>query len=71
VLAREVYTIEIVPELDELRRANLERLGYSNSMVADGPLIRVSHRFSVDSGDSRWTAGLGPLGISLSPTAER
>jgi hypothetical protein len=29
-------------------------------------LIRVSRRFSVDSGDSRWTAGLGPLGFSLS-----
>jgi protein-L-isoaspartate(D-aspartate) O-methyltransferase len=30
VLASEVYTIEIVPELGKIARANLERLGYSN-----------------------------------------
>ena len=30
VLAGEVYTIEIVPELGKMARANLERLGYSN-----------------------------------------
>ena len=38
VLAREVYTIEIVPELGEMARANLERLGYSNvsTKIGDG-----------------------------------
>ena len=38
VLAREVYTIEIVPELGEVARANLERLGYSNvsTKIGDG-----------------------------------
>ena len=38
VLAREVYTIEIVPELGKLARANLERLGYSNvsTKIGDG-----------------------------------
>ena len=30
VLASEVYTIEIVPELGKMARANLELLGYSN-----------------------------------------
>jgi protein-L-isoaspartate(D-aspartate) O-methyltransferase len=38
VLAREVYTIEIVPALGEMARANLERLGYTNvrTRVGDG-----------------------------------
>ena len=38
VLAREVYTIEIEPELGKLARANLERLGYSNvsTKIGDG-----------------------------------
>jgi protein-L-isoaspartate(D-aspartate) O-methyltransferase len=38
VLAREVYTIEIVPELGKMARANLERLGYSNvsTKIGDG-----------------------------------
>jgi protein-L-isoaspartate(D-aspartate) O-methyltransferase len=38
VLAREVYTIEIVPELGAMARANLERLGYSNvwTKIGDG-----------------------------------
>ena len=38
VLASEVYTIEIVPELGEVARANLERLGYSNvsTKIGDG-----------------------------------
>jgi len=38
VLAREVYTIEIVPELGKGARANLERLGYRNvsTKVGDG-----------------------------------
>ena len=38
VLAREVYTIEIVPELGEVARANLERLGYNNvsTKIGDG-----------------------------------
>jgi protein-L-isoaspartate(D-aspartate) O-methyltransferase len=38
VLAREVYTIEIVPELGETARANLERLGYNNvsTKIGDG-----------------------------------
>jgi protein-L-isoaspartate(D-aspartate) O-methyltransferase len=38
VLAREVYTIEIVPELGKSARANLERLGYRNvsAKIGDG-----------------------------------
>ena len=38
VLAREVYTIEIVPELGKKARANLERLGYRNvsTKIGDG-----------------------------------
>jgi protein-L-isoaspartate(D-aspartate) O-methyltransferase len=38
VLAGEVYTIEIVPELGEIARANLGRLGYSNvsTKIGDG-----------------------------------
>jgi protein-L-isoaspartate(D-aspartate) O-methyltransferase len=38
VLAGEVYTIEIVPELGKMARANLERLGYSNvsTKIGDG-----------------------------------
>jgi len=38
VLASEVYTIEIVPELGETARTNLERLGYSNvsTKIGDG-----------------------------------
>ncbi|WP_456639821.1 protein-L-isoaspartate(D-aspartate) O-methyltransferase [Bradyrhizobium sp. USDA 10063] len=38
VLAREVYTIEIVPELGKIAGANLERLGYSNvsTKIGDG-----------------------------------
>jgi protein-L-isoaspartate(D-aspartate) O-methyltransferase len=38
VLALEVCTIEIVPELGEMARANLERLGYTNvrTKVGDG-----------------------------------
>jgi protein-L-isoaspartate(D-aspartate) O-methyltransferase len=38
VLASEVYTIEIVPELSQMARANLERLGYRNvsTKVGDG-----------------------------------
>jgi len=38
VLAREVYTIEIVPELGNRARANLERLGYGNvsTKIGDG-----------------------------------
>jgi protein-L-isoaspartate(D-aspartate) O-methyltransferase len=38
VLAREVYTIEIVPELGKMARANLERLGYTNirTRIGDG-----------------------------------
>ena len=38
VLAGEVYTIEIVPELGKMARANLERLGYSDvsTKISDG-----------------------------------
>jgi protein-L-isoaspartate(D-aspartate) O-methyltransferase len=38
VLAREVYTIEIVPELGKMAHATLERLGYSNvsTKIGDG-----------------------------------
>jgi protein-L-isoaspartate(D-aspartate) O-methyltransferase len=38
MLAGEVYTIEIVPELGKMARANLERLGYSNvsTKISDG-----------------------------------
>ena len=38
VLAGEVYTIEIVPELGKMAHANLERLGYSNvsTKISDG-----------------------------------
>lgn len=38
VLAREVYTIEIVPELGKRARANLERLGHRNvsTKIGDG-----------------------------------
>jgi protein-L-isoaspartate(D-aspartate) O-methyltransferase len=38
VLAGEVYTIEIVPELGKMARANLKRLGYSNvsTKIGDG-----------------------------------
>jgi protein-L-isoaspartate(D-aspartate) O-methyltransferase len=38
VLAGEVYTIEIVPELGKMARANLERLGYTNvrTRIGDG-----------------------------------
>ena len=36
VLASEVYTTEIVPELGEMARANLERLGYSNVLTKIG-----------------------------------
>jgi protein-L-isoaspartate(D-aspartate) O-methyltransferase len=38
VLVREVYTIEIIPELGEMARANLERLGYGNvwTKIGDG-----------------------------------
>ncbi len=36
VLANEVYTIEIVPELGEMARANLEHLGYSNVLTKIG-----------------------------------
>lgn len=36
VLASEVYTIEIVPELGEMARANLEHLGYSNVLTKIG-----------------------------------
>ena len=38
VLAREVYTIEIVPELGKRARADLERLGYQNvsTKIGDG-----------------------------------
>jgi protein-L-isoaspartate(D-aspartate) O-methyltransferase len=38
VLAGEVYTIEIVPELGRTARANLDRLGYSNvsTKIGDG-----------------------------------
>jgi len=38
VLAREVYTIEIVPELGKRARGNLERLGYRNvsTKIGDG-----------------------------------
>ena len=38
VLASEVYTIEIVPELGKMARANLERLGYRNvsTKIGDG-----------------------------------
>jgi protein-L-isoaspartate(D-aspartate) O-methyltransferase len=38
VLAREVYTIEIVPELGKVARASLERLGYTNvqTRIGDG-----------------------------------
>jgi protein-L-isoaspartate(D-aspartate) O-methyltransferase len=38
VLASEVYTIEIIPELGQMARANLERLGYSNvsTKIDDG-----------------------------------
>ncbi len=38
MLAREVYTIEIVPELGKMARANLERLGYTNvrTRIGDG-----------------------------------
>ena len=39
MLAREVYTIETVPELSSMARANLERLGYSDNVstkIGDG-----------------------------------
>jgi protein-L-isoaspartate(D-aspartate) O-methyltransferase len=36
VLAGEVYTIEIVPALGKMARANLERLGYSNVRTRTG-----------------------------------
>jgi len=38
VLAGEVYTIEIVPELGQMARASLKRLGYSNvsTKIGDG-----------------------------------
>ena len=38
VLAGEVYTIEIVPEVGKMARVNLERLGYSNvsAEIGDG-----------------------------------
>jgi protein-L-isoaspartate(D-aspartate) O-methyltransferase len=38
LLASEVYTIEIVPELGKMARANLERLSYSNvsTKIGDG-----------------------------------
>src|SRR6516165_855321 len=38
VLASEVYTIEIVPELGKMARANLERQGYTNvtTKIGDG-----------------------------------
>ena len=38
VLAREVYTIEIVPALGKMARVNLERLGYTNvrTRIGDG-----------------------------------
>jgi protein-L-isoaspartate(D-aspartate) O-methyltransferase len=36
VLTREVYTIEIVPELGKMARANLERLGYGNVSMKIG-----------------------------------
>jgi protein-L-isoaspartate(D-aspartate) O-methyltransferase len=36
VLAGEVYTIEIVPELGKMARGNLERLGYSNVLTKIG-----------------------------------
>ena len=38
VLAADVYTIEIVPALSEIARANLERLGYTNvrTRIGDG-----------------------------------
>jgi protein-L-isoaspartate(D-aspartate) O-methyltransferase len=38
VLAGEVYTIEILPELGQMARANLERLGYRNvsTKIGDG-----------------------------------
>jgi hypothetical protein len=39
MLAREVYTIEIVPELGKLARTNLERLGYSNVSTGFGKTI--------------------------------
>ena len=42
------------------------RLIAAEPILRAGRLIRVTRRFSVDSGDSRWTAGLGPLGFSLS-----
>jgi protein-L-isoaspartate(D-aspartate) O-methyltransferase len=35
-LTREVYTIEIVPELGKMARANLERLGYRNVSMKIG-----------------------------------
>ncbi len=38
LLAREVYTIEIIPALGEMARANLEHLGYKNvrTRIGDG-----------------------------------
>jgi protein-L-isoaspartate(D-aspartate) O-methyltransferase len=36
VLTREVYTVEIVPELSKMARANLERLGYGNVSMKIG-----------------------------------
>jgi protein-L-isoaspartate(D-aspartate) O-methyltransferase len=38
VLASHVYTIEILPELGKMARANLERLGYGNvsTKIGDG-----------------------------------
>jgi protein-L-isoaspartate(D-aspartate) O-methyltransferase len=38
VLAREVHTVEIVPELGKMARANLDRLGYTNvrTRIGDG-----------------------------------
>ena len=45
VLAAEVYTIEIVPELGKMARANLERLGYGNvsTKIGDGYQGWVEH----------------------------
>jgi len=45
VLAREVYTIEIVPDLGKRARADLERLGYRNvsTKIGDGYLGWPEH----------------------------
>src|SRR5262245_25829350 len=45
VLAREVYTIESLPELGNMARANLERLGYRNvsTKIGDGYLGWAEH----------------------------